>query len=75
MIELHPEILIKDGKPLFAVLPYDEYQQLTATLARMIEKEFEDPRYGGFWDNLSAEELARRQGVGPITDLTTLTWP
>ena len=25
-----------------------------------------DPRYGGYWDNLSAEELARRQGVKPV---------
>jgi hypothetical protein len=25
MIELHPEILTTDGKPQFAVLPYDEF--------------------------------------------------
>jgi hypothetical protein len=26
MIELHPEILEKDGQPEFAVLPYKEFQ-------------------------------------------------
>lgn len=36
-----------------------------------------DPRFGGFWENLGVDELARRQGVGPVQDLTTLTgdWP
>ncbi|HEX5051605.1 MAG TPA: hypothetical protein VFZ65_07535 [Planctomycetota bacterium] len=36
-----------------------------------------DPRYGGFWENLSADELARRQGVGPVDDLSKLVgdWP
>ena len=34
-----------------------------------------DPRYGGFWDNLSAEELARRQGVKPVKSLKDLAWP
>ncbi len=36
-----------------------------------------DPRYGGFWDNLSAEELAKRQGVGPVEDMSKLVgdWP
>ena len=36
-----------------------------------------DPRYGGFWDNLSADELARRRGVLPVTDLDALAgdWP
>ena len=31
-----------------------------------------DPRFGGFWDNLSAEELAQRQGVQPVTDAAAL---
>ena len=74
-IELHPEILSKDGEPQFAVLPYGEYLQVKAMLARLAEKELEDPRYGGFWDNLSAEELARRQGVKAVTDPATLAWP
>ncbi|MBK9386167.1 MAG: hypothetical protein IPN34_15245 [Planctomycetes bacterium] len=36
-----------------------------------------DPRCGSFWENASLEELARRQGVGPVTDLATLMieWP
>lgn len=36
-----------------------------------------DERYGGFWENLDADELARRQGVGPVDDLSKLTgdWP
>lgn len=36
-----------------------------------------DPRFGGFWDNLSVDELARRQGVAPVTDLDSLAgdWP
>jgi len=67
VIELHPEILSKDGKPEFVVLPYAEFLRLREELAagggvRMTP----DPRYGGFWDNLSAEELARRQGVKPV---------
>ena len=36
-----------------------------------------DPRFGGFWENLSADELARRQGVGPVEDVSKLAgdWP
>ncbi len=36
-----------------------------------------DPRYGGFWDNLSIEDLALRQGVQPIQSLDDLAcdWP
>ena len=75
MIELHPEILSKDGKPEFVVLPYEEYLRVKAALARITEKELEDPRYGGFWDNLTADELAKRQGVKPVADLSDLAWP
>jgi len=75
MIPLHPEILSKDGEPQFAVLPYGEYLQVKAALARLAEKELQDPRYGGCWDNLSAEELARRQGVKPVTDVKELYGP
>jgi PHD/YefM family antitoxin component YafN of YafNO toxin-antitoxin module len=32
MIELHPEILRKDGKNEFVVLPYEEYEALTELL-------------------------------------------
>jgi len=33
MIELHPEILRKNGKIEFVVLPYEEYQALQELLA------------------------------------------
>ena len=63
MISLHPEFLSKDGKLQFAVLPYEEFLQVQATLARTTERELADVKYGSPFDNLSAEELARRQGV------------
>lgn len=36
-----------------------------------------DPRFGGFWENPSVDELARRQGVAPVTNLDSLggDWP
>ncbi|HEX9735582.1 MAG TPA: type II toxin-antitoxin system Phd/YefM family antitoxin [Thermoanaerobaculia bacterium] len=33
MIELHPQILEKDGKKEFVVLPYDEFVQIEEELA------------------------------------------
>jgi hypothetical protein len=33
MLKLHPEILIKDGKKQFAVLPYEEYVVIQERLA------------------------------------------
>jgi hypothetical protein len=33
MIELHPEILSKNGKKEFVVLPYEEFVQLQSLLA------------------------------------------
>jgi len=33
MIELHPRILEKNGKKEFAVLPYEEFEQLAEELA------------------------------------------
>lgn len=75
MIELHPKILSKNGKPEFAVLPYEEFAKVRATLARLAEKELEDPRYGAFWDNLTAEEFAKRQEVKPIAGWSELAWP
>ena len=32
MIELHPEILEKNGQPQFAVLPYEEFQAVRELL-------------------------------------------
>lgn len=36
-----------------------------------------DPRYGGFWEKLSLDELAARQAVVPVTNLDALAidWP
>ncbi|GEM_PF-768083 len=67
MIELHPEILTKNGKPEFVVLPFEEFMRLREELmARAGAAILPDPRYGRFWENLSGEELARRQGVKPV---------
>ena len=33
MLELHPDILIKDGKKLFAVLPYEEFLAVQSRLS------------------------------------------
>ena len=73
MIELHPEILSRNGAPQFAVLPYDEFMQVEEALRRLSESmPAPDPRYGGFWDNFSAEELARRQAVKPVERIEDL---
>jgi ribosomal protein L29 len=46
-----------------------------AALAREIAKLLADARFGAPHENLSAQELARRQGNGPITDVSQLRWP
>lgn len=33
MMEFHPKILEKNGKKEFAILPYEEFEQLTDALA------------------------------------------
>ncbi len=35
MLKLHPEILIKDGKKQFAILPYEEFIALKERLAEV----------------------------------------
>lgn len=35
MMTLHPEILVKDGKKQFAILPYEEYMSLKERLEDM----------------------------------------
>ena len=73
MIELHPEILSKDGKPEFVVLPFEEFMRLREELlAHAGTPIVPDARLGGFWENLSAEELARRQGVKPVARIEDL---
>jgi hypothetical protein len=72
MIILHPDILSKEGKPQFAVLPYDEFLKVKEAL-RMCDME-SSRCYGGFFENLTADELAKRQGVNLISDTTSLAW-
>jgi len=67
MLDLHIEILTKDGKPQFAVLPYEEYLQVREALQIKASPTEGHARYGGFYENLSAEELRRRQGREPVT--------
>jgi hypothetical protein len=67
MLDLHIEILKKDGKPQFAVLPYEEFLQVREALQIQTTLAQEPARYGGFHENLSAEELRLRQGVAPVT--------
>lgn len=58
------------------MLPYEEFLQVREALRKLDGGVPEpDPRYGAFHDNLSAEELARRQGVGRVDDLRCLAWP
>ncbi len=33
MLDLHPSILEKDGKKAFAILPYEEFEQLAEELS------------------------------------------
>jgi len=76
MIELHPTIVNKDGRPESVVLPYEEFVKVRDALT-LFETTLApgDPRYGRYWDNLTVEELARRQGVSAVIDLSELAWP
>ena len=49
-MKLNPQFLTRDGKPEFAVLPYEEFEQLKTSL--------EDA------EDLLALELARREDAG-----------
>jgi hypothetical protein len=75
MIQIHPEYIHKNGKPQFVVIPYEEFLDIKKALARQIEQKLVDPRFGGFWDNLSAEEHARRQNASPVKNVQDLAWP
>lgn len=65
MLKLHPEILIKDGKKQFAVLPYEEFVALQERLAdaedvlelRRAKQENADS------PSVSIEEVKREFGV------------
>ena len=65
MIELHPEILKKNGRKEFAVLPYEEFVALTEALA-----DYEDLRElraakaeEAQAETLSLKEARKRYGV------------
>lgn len=65
MIELHPEILSKNGKKEFVVLPYEEYEALQEFLEdvedlidlRKAKEETENE------ENLSLEEVKKELGL------------
>jgi PHD/YefM family antitoxin component YafN of YafNO toxin-antitoxin module len=65
MIELHPEILEKNGRKEFAILPYEEYLALTEALA-----DYEDLRElraakaeEGNAETMSLKEASKRYGA------------
>jgi PHD/YefM family antitoxin component YafN of YafNO toxin-antitoxin module len=65
MIELHPEILEKNGRKEFAILPYEEYVALTEALA-----DYEDLRElraakaeEGNAGTMSLKEASKRYGA------------
>jgi hypothetical protein len=75
MVEIHPQFIHKNGKPQFVVLPYEEFLDVKKALARQIEQGLVDPRFGGVWDNLTAEELAERQNVTKVETIQNFRWP
>jgi len=65
MIDLHPEILTKNGRKEFAVLPYEEFVALTEALA-----DYEDLRdlraakaEEGEAQTISLHEVQKRYGM------------
>ena len=65
MIELHPEILEKDGQPEFAVLPYKEFQAVRELL--MDYEDLRDLRAAKSDEAdapvMSLREVSKRYGV------------
>ena len=74
MTETHAEIIEENGRK-FAKLPLEEFERLRARAAAHPWPPEPDPRYGGFFDNLSVEELTRRQGVKGGIKLADWKWP
>jgi len=66
MIELHPEILTKNGRKEFAVLPYEEFLAITEALTDY--EDLQDLRAAkageGSAATISLKEAAKRYGVG-----------
>ncbi len=67
MIELHPEILKKNGKKEFVVLPYEEFLLLQERLedAEDLADLRDAVRAEGDGPTISLEELKVRLGVAP----------
>jgi hypothetical protein len=65
MIELHPEILEKDGQPEFAVLPYAEFQAVRELL--LDYEDLQDLRAAKSEEadaaTLSLHEVSKRYGT------------
>ena len=65
MIELHPEILKKNGRNEFAVLPYEEYLAITEALADY--EDLQDLRAAKAEEanaaSMSLKEASKRYGV------------
>ena len=65
MIELHPEILKKNGRNEFAVLPYEEYLALTEALSDY--EDLQELRTAkaeeGNAATMSLKEVSKRYGV------------
>lgn len=65
MIELHPEILTKNGRKEFAVLPYEEYLAITEALADY--EDLQELRAAkaeeGSAATMSLKEAGKRYGV------------
>jgi PHD/YefM family antitoxin component YafN of YafNO toxin-antitoxin module len=65
MIELHPEILERDGKKQFVVLPYEEFEALQQLLADL--EDLRDLRTAkndeGSLPTLTLEEVKTELGI------------
>ena len=65
MIKLHPEILTKDGKKEFAVLPYEEFvalQELLADAEDLLELRKAKRKEGGK-KSIPLAEVKRQMGM------------
>ncbi|MBM4165410.1 MAG: type II toxin-antitoxin system prevent-host-death family antitoxin [Ignavibacteria bacterium] len=65
MIELHPQIISKEGKNEFVVLPYQEFKKLQETLEDI--EDLRDLRLAkqqeGFASTTTLEEVKRKFGL------------
>lgn len=54
------------------MLPREEFELLSTALEHLNSQASAYPQISDFWENISAEEHARRQGKGPVTDISVL---